>query len=178
MPKGAIANGHWYGRINAQFRDASYVELEMTRLVVIRRLSGGQGCALQGHTSLMQLDLQQVAKKIMPLKKDDLAKRYQVIIQGPLTKEQRASENRRNEFRPDVVLKLLEWRKRVNHHFKDVEISSEMIREACDGLERHIVFEEETEKKGGMKEEEEAERVWIPTRFNHRIDETARKEFG
>jgi hypothetical protein len=170
IPKGAIANGHWYGRIDPRFGDATFVELEMTRLVhgavVIRRLTGGQGCALKGHTSLMHLDLQQVVQKILPMTKAELAQSYKVVILGPLSSEQRKTESDRNMFRPLKVKELLIWRKQVNHLYRDVIISDDLIQDGSVDLESHIIMQ-------GNEEDEKHDDGMPTTRFNHRHDDVA-----
>ena len=87
-------------------------------------------------------------------------------------------------FRPKIVLELLKWRKQVNPHFKNIEISMEIINTAATKLEKHIVHEEEHQKhhEGGEQRDEHAidefdERTddgdEITTRFNQRIDDQA-----
>jgi hypothetical protein len=74
-------------------------------------------------------------------------------------------ERYRNRFRPEKVLELLIWRKKVNHLYNDIEISRELIHDASD-IENHIIH-------GDGEKIQDAVDLDIPTRFNQRAEDAA-----
>ena len=128
-PKYAIANGFYVGQLPDELFAASWAELLMTQLATVvaqtRVMRGGHHRAIRSHC--MVFDASDCpAATCLPRRLDEDSS-YRVILAGSFTDAQTSAIRHMHDVRESVVRELLQFYKRNNCFYGEVEIDEEVL---------------------------------------------------